>query len=131
MSLYNNIFDAHAHYDDKWFDDDRFELLENIHTKGVCGIVNNAVDLETAKTCIEYAEKYDFMYAAVGFHPENLENIPDNLDRAVRAMKKDSLIHRTLGSHAFMKYVAYKQKEWNQYRNVVTEWEIKNYLSRY
>ena len=78
MSLYSNIFDAHAHYDDKWFDDDRFELLENIHTKGVCGIVNNAVDLETAKTCIEYAEKYDFMYAAVGFHPENLENIPDN-----------------------------------------------------
>lgn len=78
MSLYNNIFDAHAHYDDKWFDDDRFELLENIHTKGVCGIVNNAVDLETAKTCIEYAEKYDFMYAAVGFHPENLENIPGN-----------------------------------------------------
>ncbi len=67
MSLYNNIFDAHAHYDDKWFDDDRFELLENIHTKGVCGIVNNAVDLETAKICIEYAEKYDFMYAAVGF----------------------------------------------------------------
>ena len=54
-----------------------------------------------------------------------IENIPDNLDRAVRAMKKDSLIHRTLGSHAFMKYVAYKQKEWNQYRNVVTEWEIK------
>ena len=50
MSLYNNIFDAHAHYDDKWFDDDRFELLENIHTKGVCGIVNNAVNLETAKT---------------------------------------------------------------------------------
>lgn len=56
MSLYSNIFDAHAHYDDKWFDDDRFELLENIHTKGVCGIVNNAVNLETAKTCIEYAE---------------------------------------------------------------------------
>lgn len=52
MSLYNNIFDAHAHYDDKWFDDDRFELLENIHTKGVCGIVNNAVDLETAKPAL-------------------------------------------------------------------------------
>ena len=53
MSLYNNIFDAHAHYDDKWFDDDRFELLENIHTKGVCGIVNNAVDLETAKNGLD------------------------------------------------------------------------------
>ena len=53
MSLYSNIFDAHAHYDDKWFDDDRFELLENIHTKGVCGIVNNAVDLETAKNGLD------------------------------------------------------------------------------
>ena len=53
MSLYNNIFDAHTHYDDKWFDDDRFELLENIHTKGVCGIVNNAVDLETAKNGLD------------------------------------------------------------------------------
>lgn len=27
---YNNIFDAHAHYDDKWFDDDRKELLDKI-----------------------------------------------------------------------------------------------------
>ena len=62
MSLYNNIFDAHAHYDDKWFDDDRFELLENIHTKGVCGIVNNAVDLETAKTCIALMNLYVYTH---------------------------------------------------------------------
>lgn len=79
---YNNIFDAHAHYDDKWFDDDRFDLLDNIQSKGVCGIVNNSVDLNTAKICVEYAEKYDFMYAAVGFHPENLEDMPaDYLDK--------------------------------------------------
>lgn len=75
---YSNIFDAHAHYDDKWFDSDRDELLSNLQNKGVCGIVNNAVDLETARICIDFAEKYDFMYAAVGFHPENLENIPDD-----------------------------------------------------
>ena len=73
---YENIFDAHAHYDDKWFDDDRFELLDNIKNKGVCGIVNNSVDLKTAQKSIEYAEKYDFVYAAVGFHPENLDNMP-------------------------------------------------------
>ena len=39
---------------------------------GVCGIVNNSVDLKTAKVCIDFCEKYDFMYGAVGFHPENL-----------------------------------------------------------
>ncbi len=75
---YKNIFDAHAHYDDKWFDEDRFQLLNNIQNKGVCKIVNNAVDLKTAKICIDYAEKYDFMYAAVGFHPENLDDVPED-----------------------------------------------------
>ena len=75
---YTNIFDAHAHYDDKWFDDDRFELLDSMESRGVCGIVNNSVDLETAKKSISYAEKYSFMYAAVGFHPENIDNVPHN-----------------------------------------------------
>ena len=75
---YKNIFDAHAHYDDKWFDEDRFQLLDNIQNKGVCKIVNNAVDLKTAKICVDYAEKYDFMYAAVGFHPENLDDVPED-----------------------------------------------------
>ncbi len=75
---YKNIFDAHAHYDDDWFDGDRAELLSSLESKGVCGIVNNSVNLETAAKSIEFAEKYDFMYAAVGFHPENIENMPEN-----------------------------------------------------
>ena len=75
---FNNIFDAHAHYDDAKFDGDRFELIESLPSKGVCGIVNNSVDLETSKISISYAEKYDFMYAAVGYHPENLDNMPDD-----------------------------------------------------
>lgn len=78
MENFKNIFDVHAHYDDKWFDDDREMLLGKLQSKGVCAIVNNAVDLESANLCIELAEKYDFMYAAVGFHPENLQNVPEN-----------------------------------------------------
>lgn len=90
---YNNIFDAHAHYDDAWFDEDRFNLLDNIQNKGVCGIVNNAVDLKTAQTCIDYAEKYDFMYAAVGFHPENLIDIQsDYLNRLAELTKHKKVV---------------------------------------
>ncbi|MGN0508961.1 MAG: TatD family hydrolase [Ruminococcus sp.] len=90
---YENIFDAHAHYDDKWFDDDRFELLDNIKNKGVCAIVNNSVDLKTAQKSIEYAEKYDFMYAAVGFHPENLDDMPsDYLDRIAELTKHEKVV---------------------------------------
>lgn len=75
---YNNIFDAHAHYYDEWFNDDRDEILGNIESKGVCSIVNNSVDLETSKICIETAEKYPFIYTAVGFHPEALDNVPED-----------------------------------------------------
>lgn len=90
---YNNIFDAHAHYDDKWFDDDRNELLEKIQDKGVCGIVNNSVDLVTAEKSIAFAEKYDFMYAAVGFHPENIENMPENyLDSLAELTKHEKVV---------------------------------------
>lgn len=73
-----NIFDAHAHYDDKWFDEDREALLSSIGQKGVTHIVNAAVDIKTSLIAIEFAEKYNFMYAAVGYHPENIAGIEDD-----------------------------------------------------
>lgn len=92
-SNFSNIFDAHAHYDDRWFDDDRFELLDSLKDKGVCAVVNNAVDLRTARLCIDYAEKYDFMYAAAGFHPENLENLPnDYLERVAELTQHKKVV---------------------------------------
>lgn len=75
---YNNIFDAHAHYDDGWFDEDREAVLEALPQKGVCAVVNNAVDLETAKKVIELAERHSYIYAAVGFHPENIVDMPED-----------------------------------------------------
>ena len=73
-----NIFDAHAHYDDRWFDDDRGDLLSSMPQNGVSYIVNAAVDLPTAQTAIAYAEQYPFMYACAGIHPENLDGLPDD-----------------------------------------------------
>ena len=85
---YKNIFDAHAHYDDSWFDEDRDELLALLPKKGVCGVVNNAVDLKTAAKAIEFAEKYDYFYAAVGYHPENIIGIPDDYLEKIAELTK-------------------------------------------
>lgn len=85
---YMNIFDAHAHYDDSWFDEDRDELLAALPEKGVCGVVNNAVDLKTAAKAIEFAEKYDYFYAAVGYHPENIIGIPDDYIEKIEELTK-------------------------------------------
>ncbi len=75
---YNNIFDVHAHYDDEKFNEDRDELLSSLPSLGVKSVVNASVDIATAKKAIEFSEKYHFMYAAVGIHPENLEGLEAN-----------------------------------------------------
>lgn len=67
------IFDTHSHYDDKAFDGDRDQLLERLFAGNICGIVNQGTDADSSKLSLELAEKYDGMYAAVGLHPECLD----------------------------------------------------------
>lgn len=73
----NLIFDSHAHLDDGRFDDCRRELLEKMHTSGVGGIITCGCDITSSKAALNLAKEYDFIYAAVGYHPENLENGAD------------------------------------------------------
>lgn len=66
------IFDSHAHYDDKKFDGIRDELLDSLPRHGVCGIINCGCDTSSSKKALSFAEKYPYIYAAVGVHPENV-----------------------------------------------------------
>lgn len=79
------IFDTHAHYDDKAFDDDRDELFLSLLGGEVCGIVNQGTDIETSKQSVAFAESYDGVYAAVGLHPECLN---DNSMAEIEEIKK-------------------------------------------
>lgn len=89
----SGIFDAHAHYDDKWFDDDRYELLSSMKGKGVSHIISASVDLESAEKAYELTKEFDFIYSTVGFHPENLENLPDNyLLKIADFIKRDKVV---------------------------------------
>ena len=67
------IFDTHAHYYDDAFDADRDALLSALPEKGVALVVCPGCDLASSRQCVDLAERYDYIYAAVGFHPENLE----------------------------------------------------------
>ena len=64
------LFDTHAHYDDAWFDADREQLLASMPAHGVGLIVNPGCTVETSETAVRLAERFDFVYAAVGIHPE-------------------------------------------------------------
>lgn len=71
-------FDTHAHLDDEKFDADREEIIEHIKSEGVSLVVNIGADMESSKTTVELAEKYDFIYAAVGVHPYDEPDLTDD-----------------------------------------------------
>ncbi len=68
------IFDSHAHYDDERFSDIEEELFSDLSTHGVGGILTCGCDGKSSKKAVELAEKYDFVYAAAGIHPGNLDS---------------------------------------------------------
>ncbi len=63
------IFDTHAHYDNPAFDDDRKELLEKLPGEGIGAVVNVGADRSSTTRTLELAEKYPYIYGAVGVHP--------------------------------------------------------------
>ena len=71
------IFDTHAHYDDESFNEDRDELFNAMAKNNVKYIINQGIDIKTSKFAISLAEKYDYVYAAVGIHPEDVNKLED------------------------------------------------------
>ena len=82
------LFDTHAHYDDERFDEDREALLNAMPEKGVGLIVNPGCDLASSRTAVDMAQKYDFLYAAVGIHPENCGDFAPAMMDELRALIK-------------------------------------------
>lgn len=63
------IFDSHAHYNDNAFDEDREVLLTSLKDYHIGTVVNVSSDLASIIATRELAERYDFIYGAVGVHP--------------------------------------------------------------
>ena len=86
-------FDSHAHYDDARFNDDRDELITKMHAESVSYILNSGESMLAIKTGLQLAEKYPFIYTAVGIHPHNVKTMTD-ADLAVLKLyaKKDKVV---------------------------------------
>jgi len=79
------MIDTHAHLDFENFDDDREEVIRRAFDNGVKAIINIGVDLETSRKSIALTEKYENIFAAVGFHPHDageILNLPSEDDFA-------------------------------------------------
>ena len=65
------IFDTHAHYDSNGFAADRDEILSALPAAGVGLVVDPGCELESSRAALALAERYPFVYAAVGIHPSD------------------------------------------------------------
>ena len=83
------IIDTHAHYDDRWFDEDRYEVLDRILSDNVLAIINMSVDIPTCEFSLKLTERYENVFCAVGIHPENIADTPDNYIDILRTLAKN------------------------------------------
>lgn len=71
-------FESHAHYDDGRFKDDREEILNLLPSCGIDYVINVGCDMKSSRESIKMSEKYDYIYAAIGVHPHDAENMKES-----------------------------------------------------
>ena len=79
-------FDTHAHYDSGKFNADRDEVLRAVHDSGVALVVDPGDSGVTSERAVALAQAHDFVYAAVGWHPEEADSWTDSSLAHIRAL---------------------------------------------
>lgn len=82
------IFDTHAHYDSEDYDIDRDEVFKKLKENGVIGILNCASSYDSVRLTDELTKKYDFIYGALGVHPENADELTGERLEIIKEMIK-------------------------------------------
>ena len=73
-----NVIDTHCHLDMISSGEDIDAIISRAAASGVSRIITIGIDLESSKKAIEIAEKYDDVFATVGIHPHNVEQLKDS-----------------------------------------------------
>lgn len=111
------IFESHAHYDDRQFDVDREKLLESLPFQNVGVIVNVGSDIRSSKESITLAHQYDYIYAAIGVHPDEVDTMKEaDMEELSHMAKEDKVV--AIGEIG----LDYFRKEGNAYKSVQKEW---------
>ncbi len=91
------LFDTHAHMDDRAFDTDREELLTNYPNQGIALLMNPGCSLESSRNAVKLAQKYDYVYAAVGSHPDVADEVNEEVLEEYRKLCKLNPKVKTIG----------------------------------
>ena len=84
------LFDTHAHLDDQAFDQDRRELIAQLPQAGIGLVMNPGCSLASSRNAAALAREYDFLYAAVGSHPDAADEVTPQVLDAYRQLCRDN-----------------------------------------
>lgn len=85
--------DTHTHMDSPSFQEDRHEALMRAYEAGVTRIVNVGFNRETIPTTLELSRRYDFVYAVLGWHPQDAKDMtPQDLEELEELLKLPKVV---------------------------------------
>ena len=92
------LFDTHAHMDDRAFDPDRETLLSQVLPEANIGLLMNpGCSLASSRAASQLARKYDYIYAAVGSHPDAADEVDEEVLNAYRALCRENPKIKAIG----------------------------------
>src|SRR5258708_38766486 len=83
MSIF---YDTHAHLDYPDYAADLPQVIERAQAAGIQKIITIGTDLESSARAIKLADQFPAVFAAVGWHPTNAAEAPDDLRPALRKL---------------------------------------------
>lgn len=91
------LFDTHAHMDDHAFDADREGLLAALPERGIGLLMNPGCSLESSRNACALSRRYDYIYAAVGSHPDAADQVDDALLEEYRKLIRENPKVKAIG----------------------------------
>ena len=91
------LFDTHAHMDDRAFDEDREALLSRLPEEGIGLLMNPGCSLASSRAACALAGNYDYIYAAVGSHPDAAAEVCPEVLEQYRVLIRENPKVRAIG----------------------------------
>lgn len=91
------LFDTHAHLDDEAFASDREQLIEMLPRQGLQFVLNPGCSLESSRNAAALAQKYSYIYAAVGSHPDAAQEVDDAVLEEYRRLCRENPKVKAIG----------------------------------
>ena len=86
------FIDSHCHIYYETFNDDIKDVIKRASDSGIEKIICVGVDLDSSESCIDLADKYNNIYATVGFHPHESKLAQSNYLNILESMASHSKV---------------------------------------